>query len=79
MAGRLKQAHISERLDAPGSWGVEFEDDDGGIALTIFDGSRAKEKAIKYAEQTYGSYQVFRPSWENIDGRERFRWKPEQR
>ena len=72
-------AHISERLDAPGSWGVEFIDEDGSCKLTIFDGPRAKERAIEYGDGTYGGSTVFILCWVKIDGRDFFKGVPESK
>jgi hypothetical protein len=40
-------------LYKPGDWRVVWEDDDGGIEVTIFSGPDARERAIQYADWRY--------------------------
>ena len=45
-------AKIFEDRLSPGDWRVEWEDDDGGIEVTIFSGY-ARERASQYADWRY--------------------------
>jgi hypothetical protein len=43
---------FEDRL-SPGDWLVEWEDDDGGVEVTIFSGTDAGDRAILYANWRY--------------------------
>jgi hypothetical protein len=39
----------------PGDWRVEWFDDKGDVELAFFAGTKARERAIRYADQEYGA------------------------
>lgn len=47
---------VTERRDAPGTWGVEAinQKGDGEIYMAIFSGPLAKDRAHEYAQMKYG-------------------------
>jgi hypothetical protein len=46
-------AKVFEDRLTPGDWRVEWEDEDGGVEVTIFSGPDARQRAIQYAEWRY--------------------------
>jgi hypothetical protein len=42
-------AKVFEDRIYPGNWRVEWEDDDGGVEVTIFSGPDARDRAFQYA------------------------------
>src|SRR5215831_7553044 len=46
-------AKVFEDRLRPGDWRVEWEDDDGGVEVTIFSGPDARERAFQYADWRY--------------------------
>jgi len=47
-------AKVFEDRLSPGDWRVEWEDDDGGVEVTIFSGPDARDRAIhQYADWRY--------------------------
>jgi hypothetical protein len=38
-------------------WRVEWVDDDGGIEVAIFAGPKARERALRYADQQYERFE----------------------
>jgi hypothetical protein len=46
---------FEDRLTA-GDWRVEWEDEDGGVEVTIFSGPSARERAIQYADWRYRQF-----------------------
>src|ERR1700738_4725346 len=42
-------AKVFEDRVYPGNWRVEWEDDDGGVEVTIFSGPDARDRAFQYA------------------------------
>ena len=55
-------AFLFEDRQTPGDWHVQWTDDDGGFEMAIFSGPRARERAIMFAGQCYGSYEEVRSS-----------------
>jgi hypothetical protein len=49
-------AKIFEDRLTPGDWPVEWEDEDGGVEVTIFSGPDGRERAFRYAEWRYGHF-----------------------
>ena len=45
-----------DRLYSEG-WRVEWTDHDGGIEVTIFAGPKARERALRYADQQYERFE----------------------
>jgi hypothetical protein len=41
----------------PEDWRVEWIDDDGGIEVAIFSGPNARERALRYADRQYASFE----------------------
>ena len=41
----------------PGDWRVEWIDDHGGKEVAIFAGPKARERALRYANQQYGLFE----------------------
>ena len=51
---RMKlDAEVVERVDTPGSWGVEAIDEEGSVYMAIFSGPGAKERALEYARSKF--------------------------
>ena len=50
-------AKVIEDRESAGDWRVEWFDDDGGCEVAIFAGPNAKNRAIRYANQHYGSFE----------------------
>jgi hypothetical protein len=50
-------AYLFEDRQSPDDWHVQWSDDQGGMEVTIFNGPRAHERAIRYAEREYGSFE----------------------
>jgi len=48
-------AYVFEDRQTPGNWHVQWTADDGGFEMAIFSGSKARERAIMFAERCYGS------------------------
>jgi hypothetical protein len=46
-------AKVFEDRLYPGDWRVEWEDDDGGVEVTIFSGPDARARAFQYADWRY--------------------------
>jgi len=46
-------ANVFEDRLHPGDWRVEWEDDDGGLEVTIFSGPDARDRAFRYAASRY--------------------------
>jgi len=53
-------AYVFEDRQTPGDWHVQWTADDGGFEMAIFSGSKARERAIMFAERCYGSYEDVR-------------------
>jgi hypothetical protein len=53
-------AKVFEDRIYPGNWRVEWEDDDGGVEVTIFSGPDARDRAFQYADWRYRHF-VERP------------------
>jgi hypothetical protein len=49
-------AKVFEDRLTPGDWRVEWEDEDGGVEVTIFSGPDARERAIQYADWRYRQF-----------------------
>jgi hypothetical protein len=49
-------AKVFEDRLTPGDWRVEWEDEDGGVEVTIFSGPDARERAIQYADWQYRQF-----------------------
>jgi hypothetical protein len=49
-------AKVFEDRLTPGDWRVEWEDEDGGLEVTIFSGPDARQRAIQYAEWRYRQF-----------------------
>jgi hypothetical protein len=56
-AAREKVCKVFEGRQCPGDWRVEWIDDDGGCEVAIFSGPNARERAIRYADRQYGSFE----------------------
>jgi hypothetical protein len=50
-------AQVFEDRVCPGEWRVEWVDDDGGIEVAIFAGPKARERALRYADQQYERFE----------------------
>jgi hypothetical protein len=50
-------AKVFEDRRSPGDWRVEWFDEDGGCEVAIFSGPNARERAIRYADRQYGSFE----------------------
>jgi hypothetical protein len=50
-------AKVFEDREAAGDWRVERIDDDGGGEVAIFAGPNAPDRAIRCADQQYGSFE----------------------
>ena len=46
-------AKVFEDRLSPGDWRVEWEDEDGGVEVTIFSGPDARVRAFQYADWRY--------------------------
>jgi hypothetical protein len=46
-------AKVFEDRLSPGDWRGEWEEDDGGVEVTIFSGPDARARAIQYADWRY--------------------------
>lgn len=60
------RAKVFEDRAIPGAWRVEKMDEDGGYELVkVFTGTRARQNAIRFAEQKFGEYDEIRlkPYW----------------
>jgi hypothetical protein len=58
MAAIDRGAKIFEEAAIPGAWRVEKVDEDGGyIAFAIFAGPNARQHAIDYARQLFGTFE----------------------
>jgi hypothetical protein len=54
-ATRIERVEVFPDKDGrPLTWRVEAYDDDGGVAVNIFSGGDAKERAVEYAAWRYG-------------------------
>jgi hypothetical protein len=54
-------AKVFQDRRSPGDWRVEWEDDDGGVEVTIFSGPDARDRAIMYANWRYRHFVQPRP------------------
>ena len=59
-ASMTERAKVFEDRIYPGNWRVEWEDDDGGVEVTIFSGPDARDRAFQYADWRYRHF-VERP------------------
>ena len=50
-------AHIFEDRVNPSDWRVEWFDDDGRCEVAIFAGPKARERALRYADQQYERFE----------------------
>ena len=50
-------AKVFEDRQSPGDWRVEWFDDNGGCEVAIFSCRNARERAIRYADRQYGSFE----------------------
>jgi len=50
-------AYVFEDRKSPGEWHVQWIDDDDAMEVAIFSGPRSRERAIRYAERQYGSFE----------------------
>jgi hypothetical protein len=41
----------------PGEWRVEWFDDDGSCAVSIFGGPHARQRTLRYADRQYGLFE----------------------
>lgn len=55
------EATVYESRIAPGEWGVEGIDDDGGVVMATFSGPDAQRRAVEYAEAKFSSAVMVRP------------------
>jgi hypothetical protein len=53
--GPPRSARVFEDLLHPGDWRVEWFDDKGDVELAFFAGTKAHERAIRYADREYGA------------------------
>jgi len=53
-------AYLFQDRQTPGDWRVEWIDDFGNLEVTIFAGSKARERALRYAERQYGCFEEVR-------------------
>jgi hypothetical protein len=53
-------ARVFEDRERVGDWRVEWIDDDGGIEVAVFSGPNARERAIRYANLQYDSFEQVR-------------------
>jgi hypothetical protein len=50
-------AKVFEDREYAGDWRVEWVADDGGVEVAIFSGPTARERAIRYANLQYDSFE----------------------
>ena len=53
-------AYVFEDRKYPSEWRVEWFDEDGERELAIFAGPTARERALRYAERQYGTFEEIR-------------------
>jgi hypothetical protein len=51
-------AKVFEHREKAGHWRVEWIDEDGGCEVAIFAGAHARDRAIRYANSQYGSFEA---------------------
>jgi hypothetical protein len=54
--GPPRSARVFEDLLYPGDWRVEWFDDNGDVEVAFFAGSKARERASRYADREYGAF-----------------------
>jgi len=54
-SAKVFQDDVSHRV-----WRVEWEDDDGGVEVTIFGGPNARDRALLYANCRYPGFEQIR-------------------
>ena len=60
------RAKVFEDRETPGNWRVEKMDQDGGYEVVkVFTGTRARQSAIRFAEEKFGDYDEIwlKPYW----------------